>query len=237
METAEQVRRRSTICCPGDNIFYGENPPNGAIIDYWLRDEGADARVRILDASGALVRELRPTRDRGINRIVWDLRHQPFGAATGGGRGGGRGGFGGGGLPGPLVVPGTYTVVLELDGATSTRPLEVIEDRRLQVGVGERRAWTGTLRRIGALYEEFAGVRSAVAAFDDGLGSDAAAEAAAESAELVRLSNELNSRIRSLYSAVSGWVGGPTADQQAQMQYFTRLVGEIRARLTAIGGD
>ena len=50
------------------------------------------------------------------------------------------------------------------------------------------------------------------------------------------MSDELNRRIRSLYNAVGGWVGGPTADQQAQMQYFTELVGEIRERLAAVGG-
>jgi len=240
METAEQVRRRSTICCPGDNIFYGENPPDGAIIDYWLRDADAAPSIRVVDGNGALVRELRPTAARGINRIVWDLRHERFGppAPPGGGRGGrggggGFGGFGGGGLPGPLVVPGTYTVIA---GQTLRQPLEVIEDTRLEVGVGERRAWTRTLLRIGALWEDADEVQRSVDAFADGLGDDAAAAVMTESAELVRMSDELTRRIRSLYGEVDGWVGGPTADQQAQMQYFTRMTGEIRQRLAAIGG-
>jgi hypothetical protein len=244
METAEQVRRRSTICCPGDNIFYGENPPDGAIIDYWLREADAAPSIRVLDGNGSLVRELGPTTERGINRIVWDLRHERFGPPVpqGGGRGGrggggGFGGFGGGGLPGPLVVPGTYTVVMEIGGQTMRQQLEVIEDVRLQVGVGERRAWTRTLLRIGALWEQADEAQRAVEAFDDGLGDDAAADVAAESAELVRMSDELTRRIRSLYNAVDGWVGGPTADQQAQMQYFTRMTDEIRTRLAAIGGD
>ena len=245
METAEQVRRRSTICCPGDNIFYGENPPNGAIIDYWLADADTAASIRVVDSTGTLVRELRPTSERGINRIVWDLRHERFGppAPEGGGRGGrggggrgGGGGFGGGGLAGPLVVPGTYTVVMEIGSRTVEQPLEVIEDVRLEVGVGERRAWTRTLLRIGALWEEADEVQRAVAAFDNGLGSDAAVDVAAESTELVRMSDELTRRLRSLYNEVDGWVGGPTADQQAQMQYFTRLTGEIRERLAAIAG-
>ncbi len=277
METAEQVRRRSTICCPGDNIFYGENPPAGSLIDYWVRDAGADVTVSVLDAAGAEIRRLRPTSEQGINRIVWDLRHERFGSAAGavggpgggggpgavggpgggggpgavggpgggggrgaggraGGGGGGPDGGGGGNLQGPLVVPGPYTVVLEVAGVHSEQPLEVREDPRLNVGVGERRAWTGTLLRIGRLWESGDELMREVAAFDSGLGDEANADAVAESAELVRMSSELQRRIRSLYGGVSGWVGGPTADQQSQMQFFGELVEEIRTRFGALSG-
>jgi hypothetical protein len=236
---AEQVRRRSTICCPGDNIFYGENPPDGAIIDYWVRNEGADVSLKVLSPTGDEIRTLRPTTDQGVNRIIWDLRHARFGPpAPAGGQGGrgGFGGFGGGGLPGPLVTPGTYTVVLEVGGRSFEQPLEVREDVRLNVGLGERRAWTQTLLRIGALWEQADALRTDVVAFDDGLADDADAETVAESAELRRLADELRRRIQSLYGGVSGWVGGPTADQQAQMRFFTELVEQIQGRLEAVGG-
>ncbi len=150
METAEQIRRQDTICCPGDNIFYGQNPPDGAIIDYWLRDAGTRPTIKVVGPTGEEVTELQPTADRGINRVVWNLRHERFGSAGGGGRGpGGGGGDFGGGLQGPLVVPGRYTVVLELEGTVFEQMLEVREDPRINVGLGERRAWTRTLLRIG----------------------------------------------------------------------------------------
>ena len=82
------------------------------------------------------------------------------------------------------------------------------------VGLGERRAWTRTLLRIGGLWESGDELMREVVAFDSGLGGEADANAVAESAELVRMSSELQRRIRSLYGGVSGWVGGPTADQQ-----------------------
>jgi len=126
---------------------------------------------------------------------------------------------------------------MEVGGRTFEQPLEVVEDTRLEIGVGERRAWTRTLLRIGALWEQADAVQRQVEAFDEGLGDDAAAEVAAESGELMRMSDELAGRVRSLYNGVSGWVGGPTADQQAQMQYFTGLVEEIRERLAAIRPD
>jgi photosystem II stability/assembly factor-like uncharacterized protein len=123
-----------------------ENPPNGAIIDYYLKAAPAGTvALEILDASGTVVRRFasddRPApRDpntlavqlvwapqgealpatAGMHRWVWDLR----GTATGGGRGrGGRGGA-------PSVQPGRYTVRLTAGGKTLTEPLIVKRDPR-----------------------------------------------------------------------------------------------------------
>jgi photosystem II stability/assembly factor-like uncharacterized protein len=123
-----------------------ENPPNGAIIDYYLKAAPAGTvALEILDASGAVVRRFasddRPApRDpntlavqlvwapqgealpatAGMHRWVWDLH----GTATGGGRGrGGRGGA-------PSVQPGRYTVRLTAGGKTLTEPLIVKRDPR-----------------------------------------------------------------------------------------------------------
>jgi photosystem II stability/assembly factor-like uncharacterized protein len=123
-----------------------ENPPNGAIIDYYLKAAPAGTvALEILDASGTVVRRFasddRPApRDpntlavqlvwappgealpatAGMHRWVWDLR----GTATGGGRGrGGRGGA-------PSVQPGRYTVRLTAGGKTLTEPLIVKQDPR-----------------------------------------------------------------------------------------------------------
>jgi photosystem II stability/assembly factor-like uncharacterized protein len=124
-----------------------ENPPAGAIIDYYLKTAPAGAvALEILDAAGAVVRRFasddRPApRDpdtlavqlvwapqgeplpatAGMHRWVWDLR----GTATGGGRG--RGGRGGGA---PSMPPGRYTVRLTAGGKTLTQPLIVRSDPR-----------------------------------------------------------------------------------------------------------
>ena len=70
-------------------------------------------------------------------------------------------------------------------------------------------------------------------AFDDALADGAVA--ADESGELRRLITELQRRMSTLYRGVGGWVGGPTADQQAQMRYFGELLDDIEARLGALG--
>ncbi len=127
-----------------------ENPPNGALIDYYLKSSGSGPiTVEILDSGGELIRryssEDRPTEVNpdllnipafwrrtpaplsaaaGMHRWVWDLRPTP---TVGGGRGGGAG-FGRGGDT--RVLAGAYKVKLAVDGKIYTQPLQVKADPR-----------------------------------------------------------------------------------------------------------
>ena len=58
-------------------VFRGENPPAGAVIDYYLKEDAAEGEVKlsILDSSGAGIADLQPTLSAGINRVVWDLHY------------------------------------------------------------------------------------------------------------------------------------------------------------------
>lgn len=82
----------------GQRKWAGENPPNGAIISYYLKAQPAgEVNIEIADASGRVVRRFTRVMDEeGVNRVTWDGRYE---AAAGGfgGRGGGGGGFGAGG--------------------------------------------------------------------------------------------------------------------------------------------
>jgi hypothetical protein len=129
-----------------------ENPPAGAIVDYYLKTAPAGVvTLEILDAAGAVVRRFasddRPQpRDpntlnvqtiwapqveplpatAGMHRWVWDLHATP----PAGGRGRGAGGGGGGGGRGAMMPHGTYTVRLTVDGKTYAQPLLVKADPR-----------------------------------------------------------------------------------------------------------
>jgi photosystem II stability/assembly factor-like uncharacterized protein len=59
--------------------------------------------ITIRDMAGNVVRKLPTTTGKGMTRATWDFRH----AGSGGGGGRRRGG---GGAPGPIAVPGKYTV-------------------------------------------------------------------------------------------------------------------------------
>jgi len=108
----------------GDNVA-SPNPPFGALLTYYLRDDEKEGRivVTVADAAGKEIRQFdAPSRNAGIHRAAWDLREattpvQPgqrrpqagageteSDAAPPGVRGFAR--------QGALVKPGAYTVTL-----------------------------------------------------------------------------------------------------------------------------
>lgn len=138
-----------------DKPFFGKNPTYGAAISFYLSKPQTNVALRIRDGAGTQVREitgtdLREARGAGINRIYWDLRHQPLaplaGQPAGGGGGGGGGGFGGGGANiGPNVMPGEYRVTLVVDGKDiATKTLRVGGDRDMPMTDAERKTWHDT---------------------------------------------------------------------------------------------
>jgi hypothetical protein len=131
---------------------WAENPPTGAIIDYYLRSSpGGRVILEILDQNAQVIRrhssaetvaatdpnglvvnavwqrpQEPPSAAPGLHRWVWDFRPQP--ADGGRGRGGRGGGSGRGGAP--PVPPGGYTVRLTVSGRTFTQPLTLKPDPR-----------------------------------------------------------------------------------------------------------
>jgi len=132
-----------------DKPFFGKNPTYGAAISYYLSKPQTNVALRIRDAAGTQVREitgndLRDARGAGINRIHWDLRHQPLAPLAGQPQGGG-GGFGGGGNNGPNVMPGDYRVTLVVDGKdVATKTVRVSGDKDMPMTDAERRTWHDT---------------------------------------------------------------------------------------------
>lgn len=136
----------------------GENPPNGAVFDYWLAQTAkGPVTLEVHDAQNQLVRRFRSDdkpeaieiEDRyfaegwvkaraplssaaGLHRFVWNLRYPRPQAAQ---YGYSIAAIWGEDTPvvpeGPLVLPGEYRVTLALDGkVTSTKTLTVTADPR-----------------------------------------------------------------------------------------------------------
>jgi hypothetical protein len=117
----------------------GQNPPYGASINYYLKSAPyGDVTLRILDGSGRLVRTLRGTKQAGINRVTWDLRHEPsketrlrtspaFSPDIGLGPEGWRPLPEGGRLT-LMAPPGNYTIELTAGGQKLAQPLAVLKD-------------------------------------------------------------------------------------------------------------
>jgi photosystem II stability/assembly factor-like uncharacterized protein len=127
----------------------GQNPPKGAILNYYLKNPAkADITLEITDAKGGLVdkftskpepeepetlgdyEEEKPkrlvlTRHAGINRVAWDLTY--LGAKSI------KGAKADQGQPriGPMAAPGHYKLTLTAEGKTYTASLEIKPDPRL----------------------------------------------------------------------------------------------------------
>jgi photosystem II stability/assembly factor-like uncharacterized protein len=137
------------------------NPPEGAIIDYYLKATATGpVTLAISDSEGRAVRQyssadpiVRPdpvtgnlplywfrppmvlSTTAGMHRFTWDVHYQALGGA-----GGGRGGLPIAAVPyntvpaptAPWVSPGTYTVKLTVDGKSYTQPITVKQDPRVK---------------------------------------------------------------------------------------------------------
>jgi len=129
-------------------IPQAENPPDGAVIDYYLKSApSGEVTLEILGSKSEVVRRFssseKPLETRrrlaiadywiappqtlgsraGMNRFVWDLRYEPALAEAGGGEGAQAG-------RGPQVLPGVYQIRLTVAGKQSTQPLKVSLDPR-----------------------------------------------------------------------------------------------------------
>jgi photosystem II stability/assembly factor-like uncharacterized protein len=134
--------------------FSGQNPPNGAVIYFYLKQAPKqEVKIEILDAAGNVVRDYsslkleqpeepldpddkKPEKelkaDAGLNRFVWDLRYEGAHRVPG---------YYlweyGDGARGPLALPGKYQVRLTMAAKSSTAPFELKLDSRVKISAGE----------------------------------------------------------------------------------------------------
>ncbi|MDQ3281370.1 MAG: glycoside hydrolase [Acidobacteriota bacterium] len=186
----------------------GQNPPDGAILDYYLSAPASEVTMEILDSDGKLVRRyssrdvaaplqdtgnvpwywIRPQRalptTPGMHRFVWDLRYPPLGDNSVG--------FPIAAIPhdtppnatSPYAMPGNYTVRLTAGSRTITQPLVVQMDPRVQSTREElSRQFTASMR----VYQLMRDVE--------------AARAKSDSEELTTLAESLRALLDSLQSA------------------------------------
>ena len=150
------------------DVPQAENPPDGAMIDYYLKSAPAGPiTLEVLDSSGRLVRryssedkppQVDPKRldipaywihpplalsaAPGMHRFVWDLRYP---GAPGGGP---TPRFGSG--AGAWAPPGQYSVRLTVNGRASTQPLELKMDPRVKTLPADLVKQFEMARQIGA---------------------------------------------------------------------------------------
>jgi hypothetical protein len=169
-----------------------------------------------------MVQTLRPAGERGMNRVVWNLRFADLPMRGGGGE---DGEGGGGALAGPYVVPGTYVVRLTANGRTQEQRVEVREDPRVNVSAADRKMWTDTLLALAQTIRQAAPVNERV---------QKASGSGAELGDLKRQWRELMSRLSGVYGEIGRWTGRPNADQMSEVKYYTEMVQKLTAAAKAL---
>ena len=218
IQPAYQMRTTNLRPHAGDMLFRGENPANGAFIDFWQAQAGSAVTLSVLDAAGRTVQKLTATGARGVNRAVWNLRDADVPLRSGGGEDDDEGPRAT--TPGPLVPPGTYTVKLEAAGLSMTQRVVVREDPRITIAAAERAAWTAFQRDVAKVITAFAPTAAKARANSS---TDAAVR------DQRRQATELMSRLATLYRASGGWTGWPTADQRSQLTYYQQMARTLGA--------
>ncbi|MEW6735928.1 MAG: glycosyl hydrolase [Acidobacteriota bacterium] len=129
----------------------GENPPNGTIIYFYLKNKPTgEVKLEILDTTGQVLNtytskppegqtkseEPSPRREEqnfvpaevGLNRFVWNLRYPDATRVPGMVLWAAE-------TRGPRALPGNYQARLTVDGKTFTQPFEVVLDPRLKLSL------------------------------------------------------------------------------------------------------
>jgi hypothetical protein len=120
----------------GDMFFRADNPPDGAVITYYLhQDVGGLVEVEIQNERGEVIRSLTGPGGTGIHRVVWDLKTDETAELTRPRRGG----------PTPneweyaqKVAPGRYGVKLT-SGADTAEGYVTVRDEPIRTKVASPR--------------------------------------------------------------------------------------------------
>lgn len=108
-----QASRGSTL-----RAFTGENPSQSATVHFSLANDARNVSLEVQTLDGRLLRTLNAPTEAGLHAVRWDGRQDPPPGANAQRRRWG----------GPRVEPGTYRVVLSVDGATMHRDMTVTGD-------------------------------------------------------------------------------------------------------------
>jgi photosystem II stability/assembly factor-like uncharacterized protein len=167
----------------------GENPPDGSILDYYLKESASVVTLEIFDGADAIRRFssddppevvdpaslrhptywIRPQQELstapGHHRFVWDLRYPPPAGA--------RREFSIAAVyektpsspQGPFVHPGPYTVRLTVDGSVVEKSMKVRLDPRVEIAPEDLKLQTETSM---ACYRGYLRAQAIVEAIDGG---------------------------------------------------------------------
>ncbi|MEW6456277.1 MAG: glycosyl hydrolase [Acidobacteriota bacterium] len=230
---------------PGDDGFFGSNPPGGAVITYYLKKRHifGDLKLEIYDAEGKLIKSLPTGKRRGINRVYWNMRLKAPKVAA-------APALAPRILTGPMVPEGTYKVKLTKEEKIYTNEIKLIPDPLTEHSPEDRKLQYETVMKLYRMQERLAYIADTIADIkeqsdkrvkelekmkgkDKGLISqlkEFSKKLESLHRNLVQSGGifgepKLRERVIDLYGSVSGYGGRPT---ESQLTYLSVLEEEIK---------
>ncbi len=236
----------------GDAVFVGQNPPSGAVINYYQRSRHLFGKLKleVLDDKGKLVDTLPVSNRRGINRATWNMQLEApkvpraaqlaFNATQG-----------------PRVLPGRYTLRMTDRGQVTEAKLDVQLDHRAPYGVADRKLQLEAALKVRAVFSDMSAVTDRINAArgaiqeriealpkDDALVAklQAAAQKLDESKKKIVATKEggaitgeerIREHLDTLYGAFMQWEGRPARYQIERTQALARELADVTKEVDA----
>ncbi len=240
------------------SIAVGQNPPDGAIIDYWLKDDVKEVSLKISDMDGNVVRQFSskdepeklnvyryfdkrwlgaqqvPSIKSGMHRFIWDLRYKRPPAL--------KYEYSISGLwlrgtpinpQGLMVLPGNYLVTLTADGIDYKQPLTIKMDPRVEVTNDELKEQLKLAQNIIGSMEDLDNANKKIdLQLKDSSGTNRADIDSLKKmkAEIISLSDVFASLINSVQSADAN----PTQGQKELFEEYLEKLKELINKLEKI---
>lgn len=240
----------------GNDVYSGDNPPNGAVITYYQKARHVIGRMKleVLDAEGKVIEELPASKRKGLNRVVWSMRTKPPVVPP-------AASLAGNSTQGQRILPGNYTVRLTKDGEVSTAPLVIRPDRRATFTPEDRAAQYAAAERVKALFArmtrvvmEINGARGMAAQItarpEAPAAQKAAAQAFSDKADAIRKElvatkeggaitgeERLREHMDTAYGLVTSTEERPTSYAIARVDALEKELAEVEAEWAALKGS
>lgn len=240
-------------------VPHGKNPPQGVVIDYYLKQPAQNVQLQIFDARGNLVRAYsnapvapldqplpptpafwaRPSRplptSAGEHRVTWNMRYPTppalfFDQSMGA-------------VPedtpfipeGPIALPGNYTVKLTVDGTSYIQPVLLKQDPRLD---DSSAAMAGMRRQLDLSQQIIAVMAASKNAYEQGSRLDARLKSlhtGESNGSAKALPKQIAKLTGSVKDASIGLSGGSYAVPPVKgTSSFSRINGEASALLEMV---
>ena len=237
---------------PGAGGFVGNNPPEEAVILYYLKERVStgDVRIEIYDKNGTRLESLPGTRRKGINKLTWNMRMRPPRAATGV-----RVDYAG--FVSPLVEKGTYSVTLLVGDKKYEGSIELVDDPLLKHTAEDMALQRATSMKLYSMVEDMAFFTAKVVAMKDTLGKcdsllvdkglKKKIAVAVDSLESIRKrliatkggtaitgEERIRERLSELFANVVGYIGRPTELQLERMRSLEKELDDEKKKADAL---